>query len=29
MAGVLTPDLGQPGLGLEFREQDAAAYRQR
>jgi L-alanine-DL-glutamate epimerase-like enolase superfamily enzyme len=27
--GALTPDLGQPGLGLEFREQDAAAYRQR
>jgi L-alanine-DL-glutamate epimerase-like enolase superfamily enzyme len=25
--GVLTPDLSRPGLGLTFREQDAAAYR--
>ena len=25
--GVLTPDVSRPGLGLEFRDQDAAAYR--
>lgn len=27
VGGVLTPDLSAPGLGLAFRDQDAAAYR--
>ncbi len=27
VGGALIPDLGAPGLGVEFREQDAAAYR--
>ena len=27
VGGVLTPDLSSPGLGVEFRERDAAAYR--
>jgi L-alanine-DL-glutamate epimerase-like enolase superfamily enzyme len=27
VGGVLTPDLSSPGLGLEFRERDAAPYR--
>jgi L-alanine-DL-glutamate epimerase-like enolase superfamily enzyme len=26
--GTLTPDLSRPGLGVEFKEQDALAYRQ-
>jgi L-alanine-DL-glutamate epimerase-like enolase superfamily enzyme len=26
--GVLTPDLSRPGLGVDFREQDAARFRQ-